>query len=136
MPLSESHVGGIRWTGGSAAAISDDVTYTGTAGGSLSVTTTGAVTDEEHDIGFDKDTLKLIVITVRGNATQAFHIETNASDHTGGQELIVPAGGGVMFWSDQSPLANPISDDVTKMFFTHSGTESVDVKVRVLSGTP
>ena len=130
--MSIQHVFGITWTGGSAPSVSDRLTQTGTVAVEADFTVVGAQTDQVHNIGFDKDALKGIVIIVSGNATQAVHLETNAADHTGGQEIVFPAGGGRMLWDNTSPLTNPITDDVTNTYWTHSGSETVTVTIRVL----
>jgi hypothetical protein len=124
---------GIRWLGGSAPAVNLAPAITGDTSIESEFTLgAGTVTDQQQQFGFDKDNLKAILITVSDNPATTVVLETNAVDATGGQTLTFPAGGGELLWTNRSPLANPITADVTTTYWTKSGVDTPRVKVRIL----
>lgn len=129
---------GVSWSGGAAPAISLKPTLTGdTEIGSTFTLGAGTVTDQEMQFGFDKDNIKGILITVEDNDLATVTMETNASDHAGGQIFVFPIGGGELYFTNRAPTSggssmNPISTDVATTFWTKTGADTPTVKIRVL----
>ncbi len=65
------------------------------------------------------------------SSDQDVTIETNAANHSGGQEIILAAK--VAFaWNVTMPTTNPITADITKIFVTNAGSKAATFNVRVL----
>lgn len=128
----------VGWSDGSTPSISKNPALTGTVAAKVEVTlVAGAITDQLLTVAFDKDTLKGVLISVEDNDLATVTIETNATDHAGGDIFIFPIGGGELYWTNRFPseVAQPFSADVTKMYLTKSATaDTPTVRVRALTG--
>ena len=86
-----------------------------------------STTDQEVAFTCDFSQLEGILIT----SDKAITIETNASDHAGGQEIAIAAG--VPFlWLKSSGITCPITADVTKLFITNASGTAANVKIAKL----
>jgi len=74
-----------------------------------------ATSDQEIAIAFLRAKLKM----VRMSSDYAITIETNATDHAGGDEFVLVANEPVIWW-DGCLLTNPFTQNVTKMYLTNA----------------
>lgn len=83
--------------------------------------------DQEFDLDFLLADLKSIFML----ASEDLTIETNATDHAGGQQIDLVAG--VPFvWCQSSGAANPITANVTRIFVTNAEARAATLEIRVL----
>ena len=124
---------GVLWTGGSAPSITVRPTLTGDTGIESEFTfAAGTVTDQQQQFGFDVADVEGLLITVEDNDSSTVVLETNAVDASGGQTFTFPVGGGELYWTSRSPVACPITTDISTTYWTKSGASTPTVKVRVL----
>lgn len=105
---------------------------TGTAKEKYDFTIAGIQTNQSVAIAFPVANLKAVLVTVSGNLTNPVVLKTNNSA-TPTDTITFPAGGAEMMWTARAPAAQkPLTGALTTTFWTHAGTETVTVKVRVL----
>jgi len=104
----------ISYTDGSSNAVSGVVTSTADGITNRIIPLAAGVTDLEVDIDFVYTRLKEFFALATQNCT----IETNATDHTGG-DLITLKADSPYWWSSTGGVANPFSAAVTKCYITN-----------------
>ncbi len=124
--MAVSHTFSYAHTGGSTP-LSDSVTISGEIAHEGSISVPGSTTDQQEAIAFSHTNLRGIYI--KSDVTVS--LETNATDHSGGQIFTITAG--VPFeWNYQSGISNPFSSAVTTCYFTNATEDDASVFVRVL----
>jgi hypothetical protein len=124
--MAVSHTFSFAHTGGSTP-LADTVTVTGEIAHEGSISIPGGTTDQQEAIAFSHTNLRSIYIKSDVTLT----LETNATDHTGGQIFTITAG--VPFvWNYQSGVTNPFTAAVTTCYFTNATDDDASVFVRVL----
>lgn len=105
---------------------------TGTAKEKGDITIVGAQTNQLAALSFPIANLKAILITISGNATATVVLKTNSTGSPA-DTLTFPIGGGELLWTNRAPSAlKPLTAAVTATYWTHTGTETVTVRVRAL----
>ncbi len=126
--MAFTHTTRIQWTSPNGGVeVSGTVSETADAEQNRQLAIAASTPDQEFDLDFLKDDLKSIFML----ATEDLTVETNAADHTGGQQIDLVAG--VPFWwALSSGVANPITADVTKIFVTNAVARAATLDIRIL----
>jgi len=83
--------------------------------------------DQEFDLDFEYLNLKSIFML----ATVDMTVETNAADHTGGDEISLVAN--VPFsWTASSGVTNPFTADVDSIFVSPDSDAASTLEIRIL----
>lgn len=124
--MAVSHTFSFAHTGGSTP-LADGVTITGEIAHEGSIALPANTTDQQEAIAFSHTNLRGIYI----KSDVTISLETNATDHTGGQIFTITAG--VPFeWNYQSGVTNPFTAAVTTCYFTNATAGAASVFIRVL----
>jgi hypothetical protein len=125
--MAFSHV--VTWTiqGGSNVVTSSE-TYSGTARSSLEETITTGSTDTLITFAIDVSEIASIIIV----SDQAIKLETNATDHAGGNEIDLKADVPYV-WTTDSYDACLLTADVTKLYITNASGSTATLKIEVLT---
>lgn len=123
------------WSDGSTPSISKNPALTGTSAAKAEVTlVAGAITDQLIPVSFLASTLKGLLITVEDNELATVTLETNSSGSPV-QSFVFPIGGGELYWTNRSPIANPITTSVTAIYATKSATaDTPTIRIRAVNG--
>lgn len=122
--MSITHTTRIQWTSpnggvGIAASVSESADAEQNR-----ILAIAAANDQEFDLDFLFADLKSIFML----ADQDMTVETNAADHTGGQQIDLVAG--VPFWwAESSGVTNPITANVTKIFVSAAAAGALDIRI-------
>lgn len=117
--LSTGHSGG-------SVSISDSVTLTGELATEANISV-AIGTDQQENIAFNHTNLQLIYIKSDVTVT----LETNATDATGGNTIVITAGK-PFIWYSGCGLTNPFTSAVTTTYWTNAGASAATVYVRTL----
>ncbi len=103
--------------------------FTGNRDDSLVQTIAAGATAVEYDLAFPYAQLQLLVLQARGGVLT---IHTNAADGTGGDTIVLVDGRPTLF-EVGGPFVNPLTANVTKMYFTNATAVAIDVEVIALN---
>lgn len=125
--MSVSHTFTFGHSGGSVS-LADSVSVTG---GALaydgSFTVAGSTTDQQVGVAVTMAACLGVYIKTDQDLT----LETNATDHAGGDSFTLKAG--IPFvWLKNSGITCPFTADVTTMYFTNAGSTAATVYLRVI----
>lgn len=111
---------------------------------SQAVTSTGSRLQALDDTIPDSTTDQLVNLTFTLSALKSFYflsdkaltLETNATDHTGGDSIAIQANVPLV-WQSGGYYSNPFSQNVTKFYLTNTSGGTATYSIRVLEdGTP
>ncbi len=122
--MSITHTTRTQWTSPNGGVeISGTVSETADAEQNRSLAIAAAA-DQEFDLDFLFADLKSVFML----ATEAMTVETNATDHAGGDEIELVAD--VPFaWTASSGLPNPFTANVTKIYVTAATAGQLDIRI-------
>jgi hypothetical protein len=130
---------GLIWSDGSDDSFTQRSTYSGNTSIKETVTLgAGTVTDQLVQIGFDVTTMKGVMIRVTDNPNTTVVLQTNDGG-TPVHTMTFPAGGGLLFWTDDFPseILNPFkvlsTTDVSAIYLSKTGADTPTVEIRVLN---
>lgn len=125
-----SHVLTLNYTR-QGEAITATVTTTSEGEANVSYTWAVAPSDKQLNLVFDVANVKSVYI----KSTKAATLETNATDHTGG-DIITLAADLPVIWYEGCGWENPFVEDVTTAYLTSAiATGSIDIRI-LLDATP
>lgn len=124
--MAISHTQSFAHTGGSTP-LSDSVTLTGEIALEANISVAANATDQQEALAFSHTNLREIYI----KSDVTLSLETNATDHAGGQIFTITAG--VPFiWNYQSGITNPFTSAVTTTYWTNATNGAANLYVRAL----
>ena len=116
------------WSGPGTSSLSGVVTRTGDADDSRIILVPAPTTDLPVTLSLDVSALKSVYMI----STQDVTLETNATNHAGGNLIALTAGIPIVFQSDAGQ-SNPLTLDVTALYITNLGEVDAQVDLRFLS---
>lgn len=124
--MSVSHTLSFAQTGGSTP-LAGSVTVTGELATEANISVAGSTTDQQENIAFAYATLQEVYISSDVTVT----LETNATNHAGGDIVTVTAGKPVV-WYTGCGLANPFTANVTTTYWTNATGGAATIYMRTL----
>lgn len=126
--MAFTHTTRTQWTSPNGGVdISASVSETGDAEQNRSLAIAASTPDQEFDLDFAYADLQSIYMLASVDMT----VETNAADHSGGDEIALVAN--VPYsWTVSSGVANPFTADVTKIFVSPDSAAASTLEIRIL----
>ena len=126
--MAFTHTTRTQWTSPNGGVnIAASVSETGDAEQNRSLAIEASTADQEFDLDFAYADLQSIYMLASADMT----VETNAADHSGGDEIALVAN--VPYsWTVSSGVANPFTADVTKIFVSPDSAAASTLEIRIL----
>ncbi len=116
----------LSWTGMGSASLSGTISRTADAEDNRIIPLTGSQADKEVNMNITASRMKMLFIL----ATKAALIENNDSGTP--VDTITLAGTVPYWWDATSGIANPFTEDVTKLYLSNLSGDAAQVDIRVL----
>jgi hypothetical protein len=129
-PMSITHTVRQTWTSPGGTDLQGTVTETANAERNSQLAIAGTTADQQFDLDFLYAKLKSCFLL----STIGLTIETNATDHAGG-DIITLVANIPFYWCNSSGVTNPFTANVTTIYVTPGGSTAGTLDIRLLVDT-